>query len=72
MALVCNDPTAAAATLADLAGFSDPAAHARLVALRARPPRDQGLPALRESRDWQQATAQLAAALGRPSLELHG
>lgn len=72
MALVCNDPTAAAATLADLAGFSDPAAHARLVALRARPPRDPGLPALRERSDWQQATAQLAAALGRPSLELHG
>lgn len=70
MALVCNDPQAASLALAELAGFSNPAAHARLVAMRAR------LPAhaedFREQPRWQKATAALAAALGRPPLELHG
>ncbi|QOJ31354.1 MAG: beta-N-acetylhexosaminidase [Gammaproteobacteria bacterium] len=72
MALVCNDPAAAAGVLRDLAGFSDPAAHARLVAMRARPQQGLETPALRERGEWKQATAQLAAALGRPPLELHG
>lgn len=71
MALVCNDPVAAAGALGGLAGFSDPAAHARLVAMRARPVRP-GEPPLREHADWQRATAQLAAALDRPPLDLRG
>lgn len=71
MALVCNNPNAAAEALADLAGFHNPASHARLVAMRARA---AAAPAgtLRDQPGWQRATAQLAAALGQPPLELHG
>lgn len=72
MALVCNDPAAAALALAGLQGYSNPAAHARLVAMRARPPQGRGLDELRLGAEWRRATALLAAALGRPSLELHG
>ena len=71
MALVCNDPVGATAVLAGLEGFHDPAAHARLVAMRSRP---SGVVRndLREQPEWLRASAQLAAALGRPPLELHG
>lgn len=71
MALVCNDPDAAARTLEQLAGFSNPPAHARLVALRCHAPAHAGGD-LRDHPQWQRAAGQLAAALGRPPLELHG
>jgi beta-N-acetylhexosaminidase len=70
MALVCNNPAAATAALAALAGYSNPASHARLVALRAAPRQAPG--PLAEDPRWQQATAQLAAALERPALDLRG
>jgi beta-N-acetylhexosaminidase len=71
MALVCNDPAAAGAAIEALAGYSDPAAHARLVAMRARvPARPAGH--LHDDERWQRATARLAAALARPTLDLHG
>lgn len=74
MALVCNDPDAAGLTLEALAGHADPLAHARLVAMRARPgalPLPVGEP-LDSNPQWQRATTELAAALGRPPFELHG
>jgi beta-N-acetylhexosaminidase len=71
MALVCNDPEAAAQALAALEGYVNPAAHSRLVALRAETAK-QPTGELREQPEWQRATAELAAALGRPPLELHG
>ncbi len=71
MALVCNDADAAAQTLAALQGFHNPTSHARLVAMRAHPPRPV-VGNLHEQPDWVRATGQLAAALGRPPLELHG
>ena len=71
MALVCNNPQAVGATLVDLAGFANPAAHGRLVALRGRAPRAPAQE-LRDWPDWRKASAQLAAARGRPSLDLHG
>ncbi len=71
MALICNDPDAAAQALTTLAGFSSPPAHARLVALRAHAPVAPGR-TLHDDPGWQRATAQLTTALGRPPLELHG
>ena len=71
MALVCTDPAGAAAALEALAGYRDPVAHARLVALRPDPARHVGGPLAADAR-WQQATAQLAAAFERPPLDLHG
>ncbi len=71
MALVCNDPQGAADALAALGEFSNPPAHARLVALRAHAP-DHHRGALTGDAQWQRATAGLAEALGRPSLELRG
>lgn len=71
MALVCNNPDGVAGALTELAGFHNPAAHARLVAMRGHPLR----PPVQELRDlpqWRQASTQLAAALGRPPLQLHG
>jgi beta-N-acetylhexosaminidase len=71
MGLVCNNPEAAADTLAALAGYDNPASHARLVAMRARTaPRSPT--ELRADPEWQRATEQLAEALARPRLELHG
>jgi beta-N-acetylhexosaminidase len=70
MAVVCNDPDAAGEALAALSGYVDPAAHARLVAMRARPAQAAG--ELRERPEWQRATAQLTTALDRAPLELHG
>ena len=71
MALICNDPDAAGQVLASLSGFSNPAGHARLVALRAHAPADTRTD-LQDHPQWRQATSQLAAALGRPILELRG
>ena len=71
MALICNNPEAVGQVLTDLAGFHNPAAHVRLVAMRARVPQ-QPVPDLREHPEWRRATTQLAEALGRPPLELHG
>jgi len=71
MALVCNDPDGASMALDALAGFSNPAAHARLVAMRGRPHAGARV-RLHERPDWQRATAYLANALGSPPLELHG
>jgi len=70
MALVCNDPAAAAAAIDALAGYQDPSAHVRLVALRAVPRRSAV--ALAEDPGWQKAHARLTAALERPPLDLHG
>ncbi len=71
LALVCNNPEAAAATIAELDDYRNPTAHARLVGLRARTLPRSPEP-LREQAEWRRATAQLAEALGRPPLELHG
>jgi beta-N-acetylhexosaminidase len=73
MALVCNDPDTAGEVLAALEGFSSPASHARLVALRSVPPAGAN-PDLRDYPEWQRATTLLAAAIGRepPPFELHG
>jgi hypothetical protein len=71
MALVCNNPEAVGETLVALAGYENPAAHARLVGMRARSPRRPPTE-LRADPEWQRATAQLAEALARPPLELHG
>lgn len=71
MALICNNPDAVGAALEELKGFGNPTGHARLVAMRARAVQPPGK-ALREQAEWQKASAQLAAALGRPPLELHG
>ena len=71
MALVCNDPSAAADTLAALDGFNEPASHGRLVAMRARSTVARDV-SLRDQPEWRRASAELAAVMGRPSLELHG
>jgi beta-N-acetylhexosaminidase len=71
LALICNNPEAVRQTIADLDGYQNPAAHARLVALRARV-HQRAAEALREQPEWRRATAQLAEALARPPLELHG
>jgi beta-N-acetylhexosaminidase len=71
MALVCNDPQAAAAVIETLSGYRQPASHARLVAMRGHPARAHP-DDLRDRPEWRRASAQLAAALGRPAFELHG
>lgn len=76
MALICNDPVGADATLAALAGYQDPAGQARLVALRRRLPADQQEPAagraagFRGSTAWQQTVTMLDEARRRPGLTL--
>ncbi len=70
MALICNDPVAADATLAALQGYTDPAGQARLVALRRRVPMPTAGAELRSSTSWQQAVAGLDAAQARPGLAL--
>lgn len=70
MALICNDPVGADATLAALQGYVDPAGQARLVALRRRVPMPTAGAELRSSAIWQQAVAGLDAALARPGLAL--
>lgn len=71
MALVCNDPAAAAQAIEALAGYDDPTAHARLVAMRARPS-GRAVADLRDDPRWRRATAQLEAALAPPALDLDG
>lgn len=71
MALICNNPDAAAEVVAGLAQDSGPASHGRLVALRAhRPEWEPGR--LHASAPWQQASATLESALDRPELTLDG
>ena len=70
MALICNDPIAADATLDALQGYTDPVGQSRLVALRRKtsaPPAGAGL---HGSADWRQAVASLDKALARPGLAL--
>jgi beta-N-acetylhexosaminidase len=70
MALICNDPVAADATLEALQGYSDPAGQARLVALRRRENAPLAGGGLRGSPDWQRAVASLDQALARPGIAL--
>jgi beta-N-acetylhexosaminidase len=70
MALICNDPAAADATLAALQGYSDPAGQSRLVALRRKANAPSAGAGLRESADWQRAVASLDQALARPGIAL--
>lgn len=72
MALVCNDPEAAARVLDELRVPPDPARQQRLAALRARPAIAPGGSVLRESRAWRLAASQLAAALGQAPAQLDG
>ncbi|UCG72140.1 MAG: beta-N-acetylhexosaminidase [Chromatiales bacterium] len=71
MALICNDPEAAARTIAELPEDTGPASHGRLAAMRPRkvdwvPGELQGLS------HWQARVAELEAALARPVLALDG
>lgn len=70
MALVCNDPQAAVATLAALRGFSLPASQRRLESLRARSG-SAGAGDLRDQPRWRQATAELTTALAAAPLVRH-
>ena len=70
MALVCNDPLAADATLESLQGYSDPVGQSRLVALRRRENALAAGGGLRGSADWRHAVASLDKALARPGLAL--
>ena len=70
MALICNDPAAADATLAALQGYSDPAGQSRLVALRRKDSAPSAGTGLRGSADWQRAVASLDQALARPGIAL--
>ncbi|MCL4720647.1 MAG: beta-N-acetylhexosaminidase [Gammaproteobacteria bacterium] len=74
MALICNAPADADATLEALRGYQNPAGQARLVTLRARagvnrePAGRAG--AVRGSPDWRETVALLEEALARPGLTL--
>jgi hypothetical protein len=74
MALICNDPSAADATLAALKGYNDPVGQSRLIALRRRHPDPGDTVAaggeFRGSTPWQQAVAALDQAQARPGLTL--
>jgi beta-N-acetylhexosaminidase len=70
MALVCNDPSAADATLEALQGYADPVGQSRLVALRRRESAPAAGSGLRGSADWRHAVASLDKALARPGLAL--
>lgn len=70
MALICNDPVAADATLEALQGYTDPAGQSRLVALRRKASAPLPGAELRRSADWRQAVASLDKALARPGLAL--
>jgi beta-N-acetylhexosaminidase len=70
LVLLCNAPDEVPAVLESLAGFTRPAAQLRLMRLRGRFNRQQGV--LRDSPAWQQAAARVAV-LGDPGeLELEG
>jgi beta-N-acetylhexosaminidase len=78
MALICNDPAAADATLESLRRDGDGVVHAvsqaRLITLRRRPPLGIDLAAtggeFRGSLAWEQARAALDEAQARPGLTL--
>ncbi|MDP2326103.1 MAG: beta-N-acetylhexosaminidase [Gammaproteobacteria bacterium] len=74
MALICNDPAAADATLAVLKGYSDPVGQSRLITLRRRHPATGDAVAaggeFHGSTPWQQAVAALDRAQARPGLTL--
>lgn len=70
MALVCNDPVAADATLETLQGYTDPVGQSRLVALRRKENAPAAGTGLRETADWRHAVASLNQALARPGLAL--
>jgi beta-N-acetylhexosaminidase len=71
MALICNDPEAAAQTVAELPGDTDPASHGRLAAMRPRSTSwHQG--SLHAQTEWQTQVDDLQAALERPVLSLDG
>ena len=71
MALICNDPDAADATLSVLKGYGDPVgqviSQARLITLRRRPVADSGF---RGSPPWRKAVAALDKAQAPPGLTL--
>lgn len=74
MALICNDPGAADATLAALKGYSDPVGQSRLITLRRRHPVSSDAVTagaeFRGSTPWQEAVAVLDQAQARPGLTL--
>ena len=74
MALICNDPGAADATLDALKGYSDPVGQSRLITLRRRHPASSDALAasgeFRGSPSWQQAVSALDQAQARPGLTL--
>jgi len=71
MVLICNDPSAADATLAALRGFQDPVGHGRLVTLRRQRVAEAPPPgSLKSTEAWQQAVAALDQAAAPPGLAL--
>jgi beta-N-acetylhexosaminidase len=71
MALICNDPEAAAQTIAELPDDTGPASHGRLAAMR---PRAVAWPSgtLQAGEPWQARVTELKDALARPVLALDG
>jgi len=71
MALICNDPEAAAQTISELTDDTGPASHARLAAMRPTVlPWQAGQ--LQATRHWADGVAKLSEALARPVLSLDG
>jgi beta-N-acetylhexosaminidase len=68
--LVCNNRAGAVDVLDALKGYTNPAAHGRLAAMRADFRKYATVP--RGSSDWQQSIDRLQAALQRPALTLDG
>jgi len=71
MALICNNPAAVAQTLDELGDIQSPASQVRLVAMRPRAP-VWTTGRLRDTAEWQKATAAILNAGGPPSLVLNG
>ena len=71
MALICNDPEAAARTIAELPADTEPASHGRLAAMRPRKI-DWAQGQLQAGSQWQARVTELQAALARPVLALDG
>jgi beta-N-acetylhexosaminidase len=71
MALICNDPEAVDLTLAEVGPLDNPASQARLVMMRPHPFSWQGQP-LRESEQWQSASARVAQVNKPPPFSLNG
>jgi len=71
MALICNNPAAVVQTLDQLGDVDNPASQVRLVAMRPHPLAwSNGR--LRDTAEWQTATAGIVDAGGPPSLVLNG